>query len=700
MKNQVKKRRGFFSSISGKIILAIIGTNLIVLLLIAGVIGFMLSQNVGGLSEDFAIQQVQSYANLFEKEFSDIETAVKMLSNQMAMVTDVNKAKANPSYLKEIQEEYAPIIQHIGNEVGITRSIYVYYNIEMFKGEYDIWFYNDGNGFERQPALGLEYYEGYNEWYNEPIDQGRSLWSFPYVSETGGLITSFVTPIIKDGERIGVVGMDLYLDDIQKQLVDTRLFDSGYLYLITEDGDIIYHPNHPWSDDGTPSNLLQDTDNTEVYEKLLADMKSNTSLFTSYRRDDGQEVVAAFTHLRNGWVLSSSIPTSEVMKIVNGVLLILVGITAVTIVIAFVIAVIVGKTISRPILQVVKATEIIKEGDFTVEVQSKSKDETRLLADALNAMTRNVQNLIREAKIVSKEMVDSASGLAAITQETNATVEQVASTVGEIAKGTQDTASSAEKGAIATQIIDQKFASLMENNDHMLHNVKEAVTMNEMGMQALTLLKDKSAISNQSNEKVAAAIKSLDVRVNAITNIVDTITSIANQTNLLALNASIEAARAGEAGRGFAVVAEEIRKLAEDSSKATEEIRSIVSNIQTESAETVQVVSEVGKIAKEQNGAVENMNQSFVKIYEAVENITKVIEVITHEVDELNVQKNEIVEITSTISAVSEETAAATEEVSASMDEQTKAIEEVAKSAEHLNELSMELNKQIEVFKI
>jgi methyl-accepting chemotaxis protein len=394
------------------------------------------------------------------------------------------------------------------------------------------------------------------------------------------------------------------------------------------------------------------------------------------------------------------IPTSEVMKIVNGVLLILVVITIVTVIVALIIAIIVGKTISKPILEVVRATEIIKEGDFTVQVQSKSKDETKLLADALNAMTRNVQNLIREAKLVSKEMVDSASGLAAITEETNATVEQVASTVGEIAKGTQDTAASAEKGAVATQIIDQKFTSLMDSNQHMLKNVQEAANMNEVGMQALTLLKEKSAISNQSNEKVAEAIKSLDIRVNAITNIVDAITSIANQTNLLALNASIEAARAGEAGRGFAVVAEEIRKLAEDSGKATEEIRGIVASIQTESTETVQIVSEVGKIAKEQNGAVENMNQSFVKIYEAVENITKVIEVITHEVDELNVQKNEIVEITSAISAVSEQTAAATEEVSSSMDEQTRAIEEVAKSAEHLNELSMELNQQIEIFKI
>ncbi|MBN2222563.1 MAG: methyl-accepting chemotaxis protein, partial [Vallitaleaceae bacterium] len=479
MEKKQKHKMGILSSISGKIILAIIGTNLIVMMIVAGIVGVMLSQNVGGLSEDFAIQQVKSYSNLFEQNFSDIETAVKLLSNQMAMVTDLDKAKANPSYLKTIQEEYAPIIQHIGNEIGITRSIYVYYNIEMFQGEYDIWFYNDGNGFKRQDPLGLDYYEGYNEWYNEPIDQGRSVWSFPYTSETGGLITSYVTPIVKDGVNIGVVGMDLYLDDIQKILEDTILFESGYLYLMTEEGNFVYHPNHPWADDGTPSNILHDTNNQEVYEKLLADMKANESLFTTYERDDGEKVVAAFTHLRNGWVLSSSIPRSEVMKIVNGVLLILVVITLITVVVAFGIAVIVGKTISKPILEVVRATEVIKEGDFTVQVQSKSKDETRLLADALNAMTRNVQNLIREAKLVSKEMLDSASGLAAITQETNATVEQVASTVGEIAKGTQDTASSAEKGAIATQIIDQKFTSLMDNNEHMLKNVKEAVAMNE-----------------------------------------------------------------------------------------------------------------------------------------------------------------------------------------------------------------------------
>jgi methyl-accepting chemotaxis protein len=297
-------------------------------------------------------------------------------------------------------------------------------------------------------------------------------------------------------------------------------------------------------------------------------------------------------------------------------------------------------------------------------------------------------------------MVDSASNLAAMSEETNATVDQVAVTIQEIARGTQETATDAEKGAGIAGDIRQQFVVLMDNSNAMRNNAEIAIEMNQSGLNALGSLREKTEEKNTANVKVKDAVYNLDHKANAITDIIQTITSIAEQTNLLALNASIEAARAGEAGRGFAVVAEEIRKLAESSSEAADEIRNIINDIQNESQDTVKVMDEVDAMNQEQNDALLNVDESFNKIFSAVEEISQQIETVTHELDELDVSKNNLIEAVTNISAISEETAAATEQVEQSMDEQTRAVEQVASNAERLNELSAELNQKIEVFKI
>lgn len=696
----MSKSKGIKSmgKISRKIIASIILTNILVLIIVGGIIGVIINNNVGEQSREFAKGQVDVYLNSIEQEFNAIEVSVKTLAVQFAELTDIDRAKSDPNYLKELKEEFGPMLQNIATDVGITRSIYVYYSVEKFEQEVDIWYFdnNDGKGFLLQDSFGMEYYEEYQAWYNLPIDDGITLWTFPYISETGTAITSFITPVIKDGEIIGLVGMDLYLNDIQQALNEIQLFDTGYIYLMDSEGNFIVHPKIGWSEEGKPMNLLESGD----YSELLNEMNSKDSGFTSYKRDDGVKVFAAYGHLENGWILASSVPEKEVIAVLNLVILILIIIAVVTIIISTIIAMLVGRTISKPILEVVKATELIKNGDFTVRVQSKSNDETRLLADGLNEMTESVRELINQANNVSHDMLDAASNLAAMSQETNATVEQVATTIEEISKGTQETANEAEKGALVAVAIDEKFDVLMRKSQSMQENAETAIKMNKSGLDALDLLKDKSEVSKTSNQKVADAVNNLEKRTSAITNIIATITSIANQTNLLALNASIEAARAGEAGKGFAVVADEIRKLAEDSSIATSEISEIILAIQNESKGTVIVMNDLNKITIDQNIAVGKVNESFDMIFTAVENITNDIEMVTKELVDLDKSKNELVEVTNNISAASEETAAATEEVNSSMEEQTKAVEEVAKSAERLNSLSIELNHHIEVFKI
>jgi methyl-accepting chemotaxis protein len=689
-KSKVKGKRR--RKISGKIMFSILLVNLISLLVIAGIVVFLMDQNVGSEAKKMAENQVEVKVNEFEQDFSDIESAVSIIVNEVKAEVDVARAKRDKQYLQDYKKELVTRLKSVGENTDLTRSIYLYFNTVYFDQEVDIWMLGKDDGtFELQDSFGYDYYLDYNEWYTEPIENKRTLWTFPYESAAGGIITSYVTPVVVDGTAIALVGMDLYLDDVQETLEATTLFDTGYLYMMHPDGRVLIHPRVDFE-----SNLNDEGD----YDGLLEKMASEETGFTTYERDDGQKVVAAFSHLNNGWIIASSIPEKEVLKVVSMVITVMIIITVISLVVAVVVSVVMGKSITKPITQIVEVVEKIKDGDFTNIVEVESNDETLVLAEGINEMSLAVKGLISEAKHVASNLVDSAGNLAAMAEETNATVDQVAVTIGEITRGTQETATDAEKGAGIAGDIRHQFVILMDNSSAMRGNAEVAMTQNRTGLKALDSLREKSTEANDANAKVKDAVYNLDQKANAITDIIQTITSIAEQTNLLALNASIEAARAGEAGRGFAVVAEEIRKLAESSSEAAEEIKTIIVDIQHESKDTRNVMDEVSVMNEQQNIALVEVDEAFNKIFSSVEGISKQIETVTHELDELDVSKNSLIEAVTNISAISEETAAATEQVEHSMDEQTKAVEQVASNAERLNELSAELNEKIQVFKI
>lgn len=679
--------------ISTKIMISILLVNIISMAAFGGIVLFLLDGRVGKEASTMATTQVEATVNAFEQDFSNIENATSILVNEIIAEVDLSKAKSDKAYLQDYKKELVERLAVVGEKTDLTKSIYVYFNVEMFDQEVDIWMLEQADGsFVLQDSFGKEYYDDYYAWYHEPIDNHVALWTDPYESADGSnVITSYVTPVMVGNEAIALVGMDLYLDDIRDKLNEVTVFDTGYLYMINPDGTVYVHKG---LDFGT--SVLD----AGEFDNILKAMNEHNSGYEIFETKEGVKSITAYSHLGNGWIVASAIPEHEVMKVVKSIINIIVGMLLVSVIVAIIVSLVIGKSITKPINDLVIATEQIKTGDFTTQVDVKAQDETALLANGLNAMTEAVKELILEAKNVSMDMVESASDLAAMSEETNATVDQVATTVQEITKGTQDTAKDAEVGAEIASKIQEQFDVLMDNSNAMTENANVAIEVNKKGLEALDELRVKSEESNKSTNKVNDAVVKLNENTNAITDIISTITSIAEQTNLLALNASIEAARAGEAGRGFAVVAEEIRKLAESSGDAAEEIRNIISAINQDTEDTVQVMTEMSKLSDEQNESLDNVNSSFTQIFNTVESISKQIETVTGELTVLNESKGELIEAVSNISAISEETAAATQEVEVSMDEQTTAVEQVARSAEKLNSLSTELNKKIEYFKV
>jgi len=680
--------------VQAKITLAILGVALIISVLISGYVGFESTKIITDNGVEKAKMIVSQESLEFKRSIDEVETSVELLGKVLMSDFDYPASIRDKAYLGTFTDEWSKDLYSIIETTTITNSVYVYFNNDLYGQAMDIWYQkSDDSDFERQDMLPKSYYDGdrvAKEWYYSPIDSRESQWTAPYVSENGDLITSFVHPMIHDGEVIGLVGMDLKLNNLATYLNKVELYETGYLYMMDESYNFIIHPTLEMGDN------LGNYPNTEDFIKKM----DANELGHNIVKKDGESKISAFSKLENGWIISSSIPMKEVTVESRRMGFIIFAIAAVALAIAGVIAFAIGRSISKPIKQVTSVIGNIKQGDFTVRSEVKSHDETKVLSDGLNEMIDSIKDLVESVTTVSLSMSDSSSNLASMSEETSATSDEVTRTVNEIAQGSSEQARDAELGAVKAVALNDMFKALIDDSDRMNGFAESAIETNKESKAALAQLKEKSEISKTSNEEVALAIESLDLKTKSIVTIVEAITGIAEQTNLLALNASIEAARAGESGRGFAVVADEIRKLAEDSSGSASEIQQLISAIQNESQKTVNIMKTLTASSSEQFDAIVQVDDSSKLVFDSLGNIISQIKEVNEKVLDLDGIKTELSNVISNISSVSEETAAATEEVTASMEQQNMAVEEVAKNAENLNEMSLALTKEIGKFKV
>ncbi|WML47010.1 methyl-accepting chemotaxis protein [Neobacillus sp. PS3-34] len=200
--------------------------------------------------------------------------------------------------------------------------------------------------------------------------------------------------------------------------------------------------------------------------------------------------------------------------------------------------------------------------------------------------------------------------------------------------------------------------------------------------------------------KTTDIVNELGVRSKEIGQIVDVISQISAQTNLLALNAAIEAARAGEHGKGFAVVADEVRKLAEQSSKATDSIRDIIALIQKEIVNVIGSMKEGNEFVRNGIQKVNETGKAFKEILEMVNEISFQAQEVSAVVEEVNAGAEEMVNVMNEISAISNQSAQNTQQVAVSAEEQNASMEEISASVHSLRELAYDLQKEIEKFSV
>lgn len=481
-----------------------------------------------------------------------------------------------------------------------------------------------------------------------------------------------------------------------------NLGENGYIYVMDEEGTLIGHPTREGD------NLWNDQDSSgQYFIRKVKEQALAGGGFTHYDFElPGQTVVAPkliYSKVDENW--NWIIASGTYMQDFNAPAAVLLKKIIVTLIVSLVLggiaAVLFSRHLAAPLRSLSNRVRQVAQGNLVVELDnSERKDEVGILNSGFNEMVNQLKMLISGVEHTIAEIQNTSTNLTAVAEETTAFGEDIVKSATEVAKGASQQAMDAEETSKVTVRFAQEIDQLQDKNKSMLHSSEEMRISNKEGLHHLVVLKERSTESYELITSMQNVLESLIGKVREIEGIVGTINEISDQTNLLALNASIEAARAGEHGKGFAVVAQEVRKLADQTSQATDLVRNTLQGIETETKLVNNEMSKTFAIVQGQHEAVETTEKSFNEIESAVGNIIESIEDVSRSIVQLNASKNTMLASIERIATISETNAGMTEEVTASVDEQQKAVQLVTESSNNLSEEIQGLQESIKKFTI
>lgn len=359
------------------------------------------------------------------------------------------------------------------------------------------------------------------------------------------------------------------------------------------------------------------------------------------------------------------------------------------------------RNITKPLELVTSQAEKIAGGDLTGEkVMVRTKDEIQELAHSFNKMSDNLKSLIKQVKGASDDVASSSEQLSASAEESTQTTEQTSKLVQQAAEGAENQLQSVSYVSSSMQQLSGGMQQIAKNSKEMTTLTEGAAKATKKGAANVAEVVDQMNEISSTVGDTSKVIKNLGEQAQEIGKIVEMITNIADQTNLLSLNAAIEAARAGEHGKGFAVVANEVRKLAEESKKSSDQIGKMVVNIQTETKKAVHSMDQATKKVAGGLKFADGVSKSFTEIKDSIHHVTGKVTEVSTSIEEMHTVSDKILHAVESVKNLAEKSAAFSQENSAASEEQLATMQEISSSADSLSHLAEELLQMIAKFEV
>lgn len=667
--------------LKAKMLLTICSVVLIAFTLTIGFIAWKSGNMAQKNAMEKAVEMAYKYSSVVKSKIDNAMDSTTILTQTIEGVKNSN-LKPDPAILDNIVKQ---VLEKNRNFNGIWVMIdpdMLYENISYYS-----WFYRSGNEIVADDAFTQDQYANYmeNDYYSLPKNSKKAVLIEPYADEDLKiLMTSTCVPIMNKDKCIGVVGIDITLEDISSMIREIHPFETGDASVISNTGKYVAHTDTKKigtdisASSGITSKQNGDSDKSEPSEGWKEAVKAikSGSFFsmTDYSETLKTQVQRIFVPIKTGntdapWSFVVNIPMNKVLEDTDKITFLCVVIGLVSMLVTGIAIALFSGTIIRPINAAIEQIRKTAQGDLTVRLKVNSKDEIGELAVQFNQFVQNLQGIIKQISQHAYVMDESSDQLLDIATH-------LSTGIGHTSDMTGNVSASAQKMSENLNNVASTMESSSENVIMVASMAEEmAVTINNITQNTR---KSKEIAENAVSQSQGAAqnMAALGRAAQEIGKVVEAITEISDQTNLLALNATIEAARAGEAGKGFAVVASEIKNLARQTAEATFNIKKKIEDIQTTTSSTLTEINEIaGVIIKvnqivatittavaEQSTATREIAENISRTAFGIENVnttvsmtTKVAKDITKDIKNVNIETKKMTTGSTTIKSSAEE---------------------------------------------